>query len=279
MKPPVPRTLDLRHTRLMPLDVVKLLNSDTWALATGDEAKAAMTLWARAWHQVPAGSLPDDERLLAVWSGSGSNWPNVREVALRGFTRSDDGRLYHSIICEAATQVNDRAGRFRRFGQKGGKVSANKRKMAKLGLLEPSSSYASFSLARAYEGEGEGEEERKKENKSTSQVQQSALRGADAPSVDSSAPDLSAYSPSPDLSDQRTQLYHRGKEVLGKSAGGQITRLLASVGGKVATARAMIETASTKADPGEYLAAAIRHRDEDAAAKAQRDPYAFEPFP
>lgn len=91
----------------MPLDVVRLVDSDLAALSTGEEFKAAVLLWCKAWHQVPAASLPDDDRMLAHLAGFGRDikaWKKVREVALRGFERCDDGRLYHPVIAE---KVND----------------------------------------------------------------------------------------------------------------------------------------------------------------------------
>jgi hypothetical protein len=51
----------------MPMDVVRLLDSDLFALSTGDEFKAALALWCKAWLQVPAASLPDDDRVLAIY--------------------------------------------------------------------------------------------------------------------------------------------------------------------------------------------------------------------
>lgn len=124
--PPVPADLDLTALAYMPLHVARLLSSETWLLATGDEAKAAMTLWARAWHQVPAGSLPDDDRLLSLLSGAGSKWKRVRALALRGFKKHSDGRLYHEVICEEATEANEKRIKWRekkrrqREGQSGG---------------------------------------------------------------------------------------------------------------------------------------------------------------
>lgn len=100
--PPIDPEIDLRDFQFMPLLVSQLLTSDTWLISSGDEAKAAVTLWCRAWHQVPAGSLPDDDRLLAGMSGAGAKWKRVRDVALRGFERASDGRLYHAVICDAA---------------------------------------------------------------------------------------------------------------------------------------------------------------------------------
>ena len=110
-QPPVPPDLDLRAYDYMPLKIERLLASDTWAMATGDEAKALVTLWSRAWHQVPAGSLPDDDRVLAVLSGAGARWRKVKGVALRGFVKCSDGRLYHDVICEEALVAEEKRGR------------------------------------------------------------------------------------------------------------------------------------------------------------------------
>ena len=106
--PPVPADLDLRDFQYMPLDVVRLVDSDLTAVASGDEFKAAVILWCKAWHQVPASSLPDDDRMLAHLAGYGRDvkeWKKVREVALRKFVKCDDGRLYHPTIAEKAIEA------------------------------------------------------------------------------------------------------------------------------------------------------------------------------
>jgi hypothetical protein len=69
-------------------------------MSTGDEAKAAMTLWLASWQQVPAGSVPDNDRVLAHLSMSGPMWPTVKEMALRGWYKCNDHRLYHPVVCE-----------------------------------------------------------------------------------------------------------------------------------------------------------------------------------
>lgn len=83
----------------------KLMASELWALSTGDEFKAAMGLWCRAWLQTPPGSLPDDERTLAAFSGAGARWSKVRAMAMRGFVKCDDGRYYHRVLCDEALRV------------------------------------------------------------------------------------------------------------------------------------------------------------------------------
>lgn len=94
----------------MPLDVIRLVDSDLFALSTGEEFKAAVTLWCKSWLQLPAASLPDDDRILAYLSGAGPRWRKVREVALRGWVKCADGRLYHPVVAEKASDAWARRG-------------------------------------------------------------------------------------------------------------------------------------------------------------------------
>lgn len=89
----------------MPLDVVRLRDSETAVKTKGDEFRCAVLLWCAAWHQVPAASLPDDDALLADLAGFGrvvKEWKRVRAAALRGFVKCSDGRLYHVVVSEKA---------------------------------------------------------------------------------------------------------------------------------------------------------------------------------
>jgi hypothetical protein len=104
-EPMTPPDCDLRGLAFMPLDVVRLCDSDLVALSTGEEFKAAVLLWAKAWLQVPAASLPDDPRILAHLSGAGSRWSKISAVALRGWAKCSDGRLYHPVIAEKAREA------------------------------------------------------------------------------------------------------------------------------------------------------------------------------
>ena len=99
---------DLRDFPFMPLDVVRLRDSDIAALSSGEEFRAAVLLWCASWHQVPAASLPDDDVVLAQLSGFGrvvKEWKKVRNGALRGWIKCADGRLYHPIIAEKANDA------------------------------------------------------------------------------------------------------------------------------------------------------------------------------
>lgn len=99
--PFTPANCDLRDFPFMPLDVVRLRDSDIAALSTGDEFRCAVLLWCVSWHQVPAGSLPDDDVVLSQLAGFGrvvKEWKKVRAGALRGWVMCSDGRLYHPVV-------------------------------------------------------------------------------------------------------------------------------------------------------------------------------------
>ncbi len=100
--PLVPAEVDLRGMAFMPLDVARLLDSDLFALSTGEEFKTALALWCKSWQQQPAASLPNDDRILAHLSGAGTRWKKVRPMALRGWTLCSDDRYYHPVIAEKA---------------------------------------------------------------------------------------------------------------------------------------------------------------------------------
>lgn len=103
-RPIVPENCNLGDFPFMPLDVRRLLSSETWILGTGDERAAAMCLWLESWHQIPAGSLPDNDRMLAHLSQC-AKWAKVKEQALRGWVKCSDGRLYHKVVAEKALEA------------------------------------------------------------------------------------------------------------------------------------------------------------------------------
>jgi hypothetical protein len=103
-----PPDCDLRDFGHMPLDVRKFRDSDLVALEDPEAIVAAIMLWGAAWHQIPAASLPDDDRVLANLAGYGirpagvAAWRKVKAGALRGFVKCSDGRLYHPLVAEKA---------------------------------------------------------------------------------------------------------------------------------------------------------------------------------
>jgi hypothetical protein len=105
--PLTPVDCELRDFKFMPLDVVRLRDSDLATKVSGEEFRCAVLLWCASWHQVPAASLPDDDETLAAFAGFGrvvKEWLKVRKGALRGWVKCTDGRLYHPVVAEKANE-------------------------------------------------------------------------------------------------------------------------------------------------------------------------------
>ena len=98
-EPLVPAEADVRGFKDMPLDVSRLMDSTVWISLTPVGQAASINLWMRAWNQVPAGSLPDNDRVLEHFSMVGSDWADVREAVLSKWIKCSDGRLYHPFLC------------------------------------------------------------------------------------------------------------------------------------------------------------------------------------
>ena len=106
--PLTPADCDLRDFAFMPLDVVRLRDSDLVAMESAEAFRAAVMLWCASWHQLPAASLPDDDRVLANLAGYGrvvKEWQKERDGALRGWVLCTDGRLYHPVVAEKAVEA------------------------------------------------------------------------------------------------------------------------------------------------------------------------------
>lgn len=105
--PLTPPECDLRDFPYMPLDVVRLRDSDIAAMPDPEAFRAAVVSWCVAWHQSPAGSLPDDDAVLCRLLGYGRDlkaWQRLRAAgALHGYVKCSDGRLYHPVVAEKAT--------------------------------------------------------------------------------------------------------------------------------------------------------------------------------
>jgi len=105
-EPLTPADCNLRGLPFMPLHTDRLLDSDMMALSTGEEFKTALRLWCKSWNQEPAASLPDDDRILAHLAGKElAGWRKVKGMALRGWIKCSDGRLYHPVIAEEAIKA------------------------------------------------------------------------------------------------------------------------------------------------------------------------------
>jgi len=107
---PVPYPADTRAKGWrFELDLERVMQSDTWALASPDHRPWLLMLWAVAWQQVPCGSMPSEEALIAARLGmKAASFRKVKDVLMRGWWAAEDGRLYHDTITE---RVIDMMGR------------------------------------------------------------------------------------------------------------------------------------------------------------------------
>ncbi|MCW5736332.1 MAG: DUF1376 domain-containing protein [Enhydrobacter sp.] len=100
---PVPLDADLTDFRFMPLEVERLRRSRAWLICKRRPELAffMLNLWTAAWHSRPAGSLEDDDDVLAdAAMCSPERWPEIRADVMRGWFKASDGRLYHPVVAE-----------------------------------------------------------------------------------------------------------------------------------------------------------------------------------
>ncbi len=83
------------------LDLEQISRSDTWALATPEIRPWLLMLWSISWQQVPCGSLPNDDEIIAARIGmKPAAFRKARAVLMRGWVEHDDGRLYHQTVTD-----------------------------------------------------------------------------------------------------------------------------------------------------------------------------------
>lgn len=106
-EPLVAADVDLRGMTYMPLFGDRLLKSTTWIEASPPARCIALQLWWHAFaHEVPAASLPDNERVLAGLAGLQLQvFRRWRAQAMRGWVKCSDGRLYHPVVAEVALEA------------------------------------------------------------------------------------------------------------------------------------------------------------------------------
>jgi hypothetical protein len=101
--PLTPADADLQDFPFMPLHVARLRDSDLAAEGHPEACWYAVLLWSAAWHQLPAGSLPAADAVLARLCGLGRDLKTFRKHradALRGWVEAAEGRLYHPVVAE-----------------------------------------------------------------------------------------------------------------------------------------------------------------------------------
>lgn len=92
------------------LDMERFKESDTWLRARDAITRGLLLLlWAEAWGRRPAGSLPNDDELIAGLLGlSDEEFRARRHVLMRGWWLADDGLLYHDVLVERVREMTSR---------------------------------------------------------------------------------------------------------------------------------------------------------------------------
>ena len=108
--PLVPPEVDLSGYEFMPMFGDRLRASDTNGTANDAEFRAAVNLWWSSWKQIPAASLPDDDKVLCKLADLGRDlkaWRKVKAVAMANFVLCSDGRYYHTFLAGEALKAWD----------------------------------------------------------------------------------------------------------------------------------------------------------------------------
>lgn len=108
---------DVRCLPYMPLHIERLRRSKAWLRCKRRPELAfyLMNLWMRAWHELPAGSIEDDDDVLAdAAMCSPDAWEGLKADVLAGWDLRD-GRWHHAVVgelaAEAATKLRGNASR------------------------------------------------------------------------------------------------------------------------------------------------------------------------
>ena len=280
--PLTPPDCDLRAFKDMPLEAATLRDARIVDVTSGDEFKAAILLWAAAWHQIPAGSLPDDDAQLAKYAGFGRvvrEWQKVKTGALYGFVKCDDGRLYHRFLCTKALVAWDsrREHAWRRECDRIRKENKQRADQGESALPLPPSP---TKLANAPSDHSNGKEELSagkslvsdgKRDDDSGIPAENALKGREGKGNEGSlplpkgngqaSPALVVVNENPQgekpqggsAPDPWAEVYRRGKEILGQSAGGTITLLRHFFDQKPRKVLAKLEDAAEQRQPVPWI--------------------------
>ena len=100
-------TINDKYGVWMPLHIGRLQRSKTWLRCKREPALAfyVLNLWMRAWQENPAGSIEDDDDVLAdAAMCSPDAWPDIKAKVLIGWEKRKDGRLWHGTVTELSEE-------------------------------------------------------------------------------------------------------------------------------------------------------------------------------
>ena len=113
--PPYPSDTKAKGWRFE-LDIEQVMQSDTWAVASPELRPWLLMIWTISWQQVPCGSLPDDDEIIAARIGMKlAQFAKNKSILLRGWKLADDGRLYHPTITQRVLEKLKNKDKYRKF--------------------------------------------------------------------------------------------------------------------------------------------------------------------
>ncbi len=111
--PPYPSDTKAKGWRFE-LDIEQIMQSDTWAVASPEMRPWLLMIWTVSWQQVPCGSLPNDDEIIAARIGMKlTQFTKNKTILLRGWKLADDGRLYHQTITQQVLMMMETKNRER----------------------------------------------------------------------------------------------------------------------------------------------------------------------
>jgi len=198
-----------------------------------------------------------DEKGLATFTKTGRRWPKIRQRLIDlGKIKVVNGRLSQPRCRAELWAAEQRIV----SASKAGLASAEKRKYLKEREREstgvPTTVERPLRLGTNAEGNGVATNHDPRTTKEE---------------VSKKETNKSREAASPNLEDQKTQFYARGKDIIGTNAGGMLRNLLKACDESIPRARAAIEQASIKTDAREYIGGLIKGRKSEAELKAEYD--------
>lgn len=104
--PLTPPDCDLRAYDWFPFWHKRLLQSAFWSRASDQACRISVDLWSKAYQQVPAASVPNDDFVLAEWAGLGrrntDGWRSIKSEVMQPWILCSDDRWYHPTLSEVA---------------------------------------------------------------------------------------------------------------------------------------------------------------------------------
>lgn len=260
-QPLTPTGCNLRSFEYMPLDVARLLTSETWIEAADDPklGHALICLWCESWHQVPAASLPDNPRVIArLAMCDGPEWERIGARALEGWTLCSDGRWYHPVVAEKAIEAwiekltqrkSSAAGNARRWGAEVDAASVDQgleAARAMLAALNPDSRTLRKRIPRQSLPHPGGTPDRVPSGSQQTRTEQTRKKEQSAGPSSGSADEDRFYS-------RLRTLEEKG---IGRS---RCMQLLAVVGNDFVEANRVLDATETAKKPANYLGGTIRN--------------------